>query len=295
MPHLSLDHNSHPLSSPLAGAWQNARFSPGLPLLACPCPHVPCIPTGAWRPGGIGQGNAKKDLFPTWEWRVAIKHLSAYLLWRLCTLRTPSCPLKHSHTDPLWNGKEFTEGHTQKLWEQIILRPHTPPTPEQRSWVTVGAAASTARGQMTSNLLFQNSPFPDSSQPTLFMDGLTLFSCYITFVWFCFKFTWRITSFSEKGEGREKERERNINVREIHWLVASHMHPDQGPNLKPRHVPWLKIEPITLHFAECCPTRWATPVRAWKIIFKTQNRNLSTLLTPISWVQDVTVLHILSL
>ena len=29
----------------------------------------------------------------------------------------------------------------------------------------------------------------------------------------------------ETGEGREKERERHINVWEIHWLVASHMPP----------------------------------------------------------------------
>ena len=28
--------------------------------------------------------------------------------------------------------------------------------------------------------------------------------------------------FLEKGEGREKERERNIDMWEIHWLVASH-------------------------------------------------------------------------
>ena len=33
---------------------------------------------------------------------------------------------------------------------------------------------------------------------------------------------------SEKGTGREKERERNIDVREKHWLVAFCKHPDQG-------------------------------------------------------------------
>ena len=32
----------------------------------------------------------------------------------------------------------------------------------------------------------------------------------------------------EKGEGREKERERNIDVRQKHGPVASHRHPDQG-------------------------------------------------------------------
>ena len=32
--------------------------------------------------------------------------------------------------------------------------------------------------------------------------------------------------FLERGEGREKERERNIDVREKHRLVASHTAPD---------------------------------------------------------------------
>ena len=32
----------------------------------------------------------------------------------------------------------------------------------------------------------------------------------------------------ERGEGREKVRERNINVREKHWLAALHTYPDQG-------------------------------------------------------------------
>ena len=33
--------------------------------------------------------------------------------------------------------------------------------------------------------------------------------------------------FSERGEGRGKERERNINVREKHQLAASHMTPSR--------------------------------------------------------------------
>ena len=37
-------------------------------------------------------------------------------------------------------------------------------------------------------------------------------------------------------EGREKERVRNISVREQHRLVAFGMHP-RGRNLQPRHVP----------------------------------------------------------
>ena len=33
----------------------------------------------------------------------------------------------------------------------------------------------------------------------------------------------------ERGEGREKD----IDVSEKHWLVASHMYPNQGSNLPP--------------------------------------------------------------
>ena len=43
--------------------------------------------------------------------------------------------------------------------------------------------------------------------------------------------------FSERGKGREKERERNIDVRETHHLVASHMPPagdlSQNPGMCP--------------------------------------------------------------
>ena len=44
---------------------------------------------------------------------------------------------------------------------------------------------------------------------------------------------------------REGERERNIDVREKHQLVASHTHPNWGPNLQARYVPSLGIEPTT--------------------------------------------------
>ena len=48
----------------------------------------------------------------------------------------------------------------------------------------------------------------------------------------------------EIGEGREKERERNIDVREEHWLVAS-LNIRTGLILQPKHVPWLGIKPAT--------------------------------------------------
>ena len=41
----------------------------------------------------------------------------------------------------------------------------------------------------------------------------------------------------EREERREKERERNIIVRQKYQSIASCMCPNQGPNLRPRHVP----------------------------------------------------------
>lgn len=146
MSHLSLDHMSYPLSSPLAGARQNAQFSTGLPFLACPCPRVSCISARTWIPGVIVQGNARKESVS----HMRVKGGNQTFIY-LLTLEAlyPSNPQLSPNTGthtPLWNGKEFTEGHTQTPWQQKILRPHMPPTREQRSWVTVGAAASTARG-----------------------------------------------------------------------------------------------------------------------------------------------------
>ena len=52
----------------------------------------------------------------------------------------------------------------------------------------------------------------------------------------------------ERGRvvGREREeREREVDVRETHHLVASCMHPDWGSNLQPTYVPWPGIKPST--------------------------------------------------
>ena len=68
--------------------------------------------------------------------------------------------------------------------------------------------------------------------------------------------------FLEQGERREKERERNIDVRGRHGSVASSTHPNWGPNPQPRHAPWSGIEPATFHFAGWRPTNWARLVRA---------------------------------
>ena len=42
--------------------------------------------------------------------------------------------------------------------------------------------------------------------------------------------------FLEWGEGREKEKERNVVVRETWITCLSHV-PNWGPDLQPRHVP----------------------------------------------------------
>ena len=43
--------------------------------------------------------------------------------------------------------------------------------------------------------------------------------------------------FLERGEGMDKERERNIDVRGKQQPVASGTHPNCGRNLQPSHVP----------------------------------------------------------
>ena len=45
---------------------------------------------------------------------------------------------------------------------------------------------------------------------------------------------------------RKRKGERNIDVRQKHWSVASHICPIQGSKPQPKYVPWLGIEPATL-------------------------------------------------
>ena len=47
----------------------------------------------------------------------------------------------------------------------------------------------------------------------------------------------RFYLFTFRERGREGEKEKNINIREIHRLVASCRPPTKGPGLQPRHVP----------------------------------------------------------
>ena len=80
--------------------------------------------------------------------------------------------------------------------------------------------------------------------PQVRVDNNTYLSFFFT--WLIFFFKGHIYLFLERGEGREKERERNTSV----WL--SLMWPPLGPGPQPSHMPWLGIELVTLWF-----TVWA--------------------------------------
>ena len=63
--------------------------------------------------------------------------------------------------------------------------------------------------------------------------------------------------FLERSEGREKERERNIES------ISSLSHaPSLGPGLPPRHMPSVGIEPVTFRFAGHRSIHIATSARA---------------------------------
>ena len=76
---------------------------------------------------------------------------------------------------------------------------------------------------------------------------------------------------SREGEGRDKERQRNISVREKHDLGASHTsctRPDWKLNLQPRHMTCLGLKPENFLFAGQCPTNWDMLVRAINYFLK---------------------------
>ena len=113
--------------------------------------------------------------------------------------------------------------------------------------------------------------FPIFSSSTFMVVWLT-FVFYPSWIYFCvwcklvvefhfFACSCPIHLFLEKG--KEKERKRNIDMREKHGLVASHTCPNQGPKPQPRHVPWPGIEQVTFCFVRRHPTNWVTLVRAW--------------------------------
>ena len=66
----------------------------------------------------------------------------------------------------------------------------------------------------------------------------------------------KIYLFLERGEGRDKERERNIPV----WLPLAR--PLLGTGPATQCVPWLGIKPVTFWFTGRHSIHWATSVRA---------------------------------
>ena len=72
----------------------------------------------------------------------------------------------------------------------------------------------------------------------------------------CVSFLFLFSAFRERG------RERNIDVREKHQLVASYTCQDQGLNPQFGYVPWPGIEPATIWLWDATPTNWATAAKA---------------------------------
>ena len=62
---------------------------------------------------------------------------------------------------------------------------------------------------------------------------------------------------AREGEG---EWEKHWCVRETSVCCLSHS-PNWRPGLQPRHVPWLRIEPMNFHFAGRHSIYWTTPAR----------------------------------
>ena len=59
--------------------------------------------------------------------------------------------------------------------------------------------------------------------------------------------------FRKRGRGGEREREKHIDVRKKHWLVASHMHA-----IEPGMCPDWESNPQPFGVQDDAPTNWAT-------------------------------------
>ena len=107
--------------------------------------------------------------------------------------------------------------------------------------------------------------------------------CRVFFFKILFIFIFR----EREREGKERER----NIRTISTCLPLTC-PLWGPGLKPKHVPWLGIEPVTLWFAGQHSIHWATPARAqlpcrFKIVHKKKKvedmrKNLNTNKNPLT-------------
>ena len=59
-----------------------------------------------------------------------------------------------------------------------------------------------------------------------------------------------------------QEKEKRKRGRETSMCGCLSVTPHWGPSPKPRHVPWLGTEPVTIWFAGPCSIHWARPARA---------------------------------
>ena len=79
---------------------------------------------------------------------------------------------------------------------------------------------------------------------------LCILFCNLNFYSTIFSFLKKVFTylFLERGQGREKEREKYRCARDVSISYLSHA-PNWGPGVQPRHVPWLEIEPVTFWFS----------------------------------------------
>ena len=78
-------------------------------------------------------------------------------------------------------------------------------------------------------------------------------------------------------------------MREKHGSVASHMHPDWGPNPQPRYVPWRGIKPVTFQSAGWCSNPLSHTGQDYFILFF--NYNLQSVCDSTCWPSSYISVH----
>ena len=107
-----------------------------------------------------------------------------------------------------------------------------------------------------------------SKELLLGTDAFLMKAVLFFFLSFLFFFFLRFYLFIfREGEGREGERERNMDVWGKHRLVASHTFPNLDPGPPLGHAPWLGTEPVAFPFAGWCSAHWVTGLRARKALY----------------------------
>ena len=159
---------------------------------------------------------------------------NCYMGWPHIQHSHPSLTLEPSgvclvdlHSVPLcpqaWDGAR-PQTHTQ--------RPLSTPLPLPQTSHLVSRATTSAPCALPA-VPACVSPAP---APTLTSAPATLF-LILNVSFFSFERVYSFISLLRERGREEKERERNSDVTEKHGLVASDMHPFQGPNPQPRPVP----------------------------------------------------------